>query len=71
MIDCFVLFCVLYVNTSEWFSVPKSELQALAVELAVERRLRESVEQRLARAEAAQRTAERERDLYRVRTFLE
>ena len=46
--------------------MPKSEVQALSTELAVERRLRRSAEDKLRKAESARRTAEQERDMYRV-----
>ena len=50
----------------EWFHPVKSELQAVSLELAVERRLRRVTEEKLRRAEDARRAAERERDLFRV-----
>ena len=46
--------------------MPRSEVQALSMELAVERRLRRAAEDRLRRAEEARRVAEQERDMYRV-----
>ena len=50
----------------EWFHPVKSELQAVSLELAVERRLRRAAEEKLRRAEDSRRAAERERDLLRV-----
>jgi hypothetical protein len=76
---CTVVLCtVLYINHynvsymyipidhRDWFSQPKSDVQLLVSELAVERRLRQSAEERLRRAEEFQRAAEMERDTFRV-----
>jgi hypothetical protein len=56
-----MLFC------RDWFRIDKSEAQLLTDELAAERQLRGDAELRLRRADTARRTAERERDVYKVR----
>ena len=50
----------------QWFSQPKSEVQQLASELLVERRVRREAECQLRAAEQAKRSAEQERDMFRV-----
>jgi hypothetical protein len=66
----FVLQLVYAVLCREWFCPPKSELQAVSMELAVERRLRRAAEDRLRRAEASCRDYERKLHGMQVHTAL-
>jgi hypothetical protein len=53
---------------SDWFVPIQTEAELLAQELCCERKLRAEAEDKLKDALACRATAERERDIYKVRT---